>query len=215
MQIIGLGAGGHVKAVVEILRSCGGHEIVGLLDPNRQLWGTGIAGASVLGDDQLMPELYAQGIRGAFIGVGGVGDTAPRRRLYEEACRQGFEVVSAIHPQAVVSPSVRIGKGATIMAGAVINAEARLGDNVIVNTGAIIEHDCMVESHAHIATGARLAGGVHVGEGAHVGLGASVRQGVRIGRNAVVGMGAVVLEDVPDEVVVAGVPARVLRGVGA
>ena len=53
MQVIGLGVGGHAKkAVVEILRSRGGHEIVGLLDPNRQLWGTGTAGASVAGDEQ-------------------------------------------------------------------------------------------------------------------------------------------------------------------
>jgi len=58
----------------------------------------------------------------------------------------------------------------------------------------------------------RFVGGVHVGEGAHIGLGASVRQGIKIGRNAIVGAGAVVIEDVPEDVTVVGVPAMVLGG---
>lgn len=42
-----------------------------------------------------------------------------------------------------------------------------------------------------------------------------VRQDIRIGENAIVGAGAVVVKDVPDGVVVVGVPARVLKPVGA
>ena len=211
MRVIGLGAGGHAKVVIEILRLIGGYEFVGLLDPKQDIWGTEVLGVSVLGDDSLLPELYDQGVRYAFIGLGSVGDTRPRGQLYEKACHQGFQIVQAIHPQAIIAPSVEIGHGPTIMAGAVINAAARLGDNVIVNTGAIIEHDCIIGDHVHIATGARLASTVRVGKGAHVGVGASVRQCICIGRDAIVGAGAVVVNDVPDNVVVAGVPARILK----
>ena len=212
-QVIGLGAGGHAKVVVEILRLSDDYEFVGLLDPRQELWNTKVLGIPVLGDDSLLPELYKRGIRYAFIGLGTVGDTRPRRRLYEKARRQRFQVVQAIHPQAVVAPSVKIGHGPTIMAGVVINAAAQLGDNVIVNTGAIVEHDCMVGNHVHIATGARLASSVHVGEGAHIGLGSSIRQRIHIGRNAIIGAGAVVVDDVPDNVVVVGMPARILKKV--
>jgi len=215
MQVVGIGAGGHAKVVIEVLELMGIHELVGLLDSNRELWGTEVLGVPVLGDDGLLPDLYQQGVRHAFIGVGGVGDTRPRRRLYEEVRQTGFQMVDAIHPQAVISPSVNLGHGPTIMAGAVINAEVQLGDNVIVNTGAIVEHDCILGDHVHVSTGARLASTVQVGEGAHIGLGASVRQCVRIGRNAIVGAGAAVVEDVPDNVVVVGVPAMILRGVEA
>ena len=191
-RVVGLGAGGHAKVVVEILHLVGGYEVVGLLDPKQELWNTEVLGIPVLGDDSLLPELYKDGVRHAFIGLGTVGDTLPRRQLYEKARSQGFQVVQAIHPQAILSPSVEIGRGPTIMAGAVINANTRLGDNVVVNTGAIIEHDCTIGDHVHIATGARLASTVHVDEGAHIGVGASVRQCIRIGRNAIVGAGAVV-----------------------
>ena len=85
---------------------------------------------------------------------------------------------------------------------------------MIINSGAIVEHDCVIESHAHIATGAQLASTVYVGEGSHIGIGASVRQCISIGQYAIIGAGAVVIDNVPDNVVVVGVPARILRGVG-
>jgi len=54
-----------------------------MLDPKRELWGTDVLKVPVLGDDTLLPELYIQGVRHVFIGVGSVGDMLPRRRLYE------------------------------------------------------------------------------------------------------------------------------------
>jgi len=209
--VIGIGAGGHARVVIEILRLMGGYDLAGLLDPRPELHNTQVLGVPVLGDDSLLPGLYAQGVHHAFIGLGGTGDTRPRRRLYELAREQGFEIVAALHPQAVLSPSAQIGHGPTVMAGAVINAAACLGENVIVNSGAIVEHDCVIGNHVHIASGARLASTVHVGDGAHIGLGACIRQCVRIGAGALIGAGAVVVKDVPDDAVVVGVPAQVLR----
>jgi len=211
VKIVGLGAGGHAKVVLEILQLMGGYELVGLLDPQKELWNTKVLGVPVLGGDDLLPKLYKEGVQHAFIGLGTVGDARPRRELYEKAREYRFQIIRAIHPQATVSSSAVIGDGPTIMAGAVINAAAKIGGNVIVNTGAIIEHDCVIGDHVHIATGARLASTVHVGEGSHIGLGASIRQCIHIGRNAIVGAGAVVVDDVPDNVIVVGVPARILR----
>ena len=212
IRVVGLGAGGHAKVMVETLRAMGDFEIVWLLDSNRDLWNRHVIGVPVLGDDDQLPRIYQEGVRHAFVGVGSVGDTSPRRRLYAMAREQGFDIVTAIHPAAIVSPSAELGHGATIMAGAVINAAARLGANVIVNTGAIVEHDCIVGDHAHIATGARLASTVNVGAGAHVGAGATVRQCITIGEGSLVGAGAVVVRDVLEGTVVAGVPAEPLAG---
>lgn len=210
-SVIGLGAGGHAKVVIEALRLTGGHQIVGLLDPNQQLWHNGILGVPVLGDDGLLPDLFRQGVDLVFVGLGGAGDTRPRQRLYEHARTLGFGVIQTIHPQAVVSPSSESGDGLTVMARAVINADARLGENVIVNTGAIVEHDCTVGDHVHIATGAVLTSSVAVGDGAHIGAGATVRQCVTIGEGSIVGAGAVVVKDIEPWTIVVGVPARVLK----
>jgi UDP-perosamine 4-acetyltransferase len=210
-RVVGIGAGGHSRVVIDILRLNGGYEVVGLLDRESGLWGSYVLDVPVLGDDDLLPKLRGEAVTHAFIGVGGVGDTEPRRRLYEMASEHGFEMVCAIHPRATVAASAVLGSGPTVMANAVINPEARLGDNVVVNTSAIVEHGCIIEDHAHIATGAHLGGDVRVGSGSHIGIGASVRQEVSVGRGAVVGAGAAVVSDVPDFAVVAGVPARPLK----
>ena len=76
--MIGLGAGGHAKVVIDILRLTGLYELIGLLDPKRPLWGTLVEGVPVLGNDELLPELRGQGVRHAFIGLGTTGGTRPR-----------------------------------------------------------------------------------------------------------------------------------------
>jgi len=214
VRVIGLGAGGHAKVVIEILRQIGDWDIIGLLDTKETLWNTEVSGVPVLGDDALLSKLYDEGICHAFIGLGTVGDTRKRQRIYEELSRKGLVAIQVIHPKAIMASSLELGNGLTIMANAVVNSGGRLGDNVLINSGAIVEHDCIVNSHSHIASGATLCSTIEVGEGAHIGAGATVKQCIKIGNRAVVGAGAVVICDVPPETVVVGVPARPITGSG-
>ena len=209
-KVVGIGAGGHARTVLDILQLTGEYEVVGLLDPDSQLHGSTVMGVPVLGGDDLSSALRQSGLELAFAGMGGAGDNRPRRRIFELIQEHGFRPINVIHPESVIATSATMGRGVTVAALAVVGAEARLGDNVIVNTGALVEHNCHVENHVHIATGAQLAGGVKLGEGAHVGIGAVVRQNVRIGRWAIVGAGAAVIRDVADGEKVAGVPAAAL-----
>src|SRR5215218_186668 len=114
IPVVGFGAGGHAKVVIEILRSMQEYEIVGLLEMRKELRGAQVLGVEVLGDDSMMAELKQRGISHAFIGVGSVGDAQARRQLYEKVSGSGFEIVLAIHATAVVSPTAKIGVGPTI-----------------------------------------------------------------------------------------------------
>lgn len=208
IPIVGLGAGGHAKVVIEILQLGGQYELIGLVDPKSDLKGELVLGVPVLGGDEQLPMLRARGVEYFFVGVGSASVLRRRRRLYEFALRQGMQPVAAIHPNATISPSATLGMGVTVMAAAAINADARLGDNVIVNTGAIVEHDCVIGNHVHIATGAKLSGGVIVGNETHIGVGAVIRQCIQIGTGVSIGAGAVVVKVVPDSQLVMGNPAR-------
>ena len=208
-EAIGIGAGGHAKVVVEIIQLVGQYQIAGLLDSDEKKLGSLVCGVKVLGDDSLLPQLFSKGMRHAFMSLGGLGSSSLRQELYEHARALGFEMISAVHPQAVVSRFARLGIGSTIMAAAVINPGTMIGENVIINSGAIVDHDCVIGDHVHVASGACLSGGVMVGGGSHIGAGAVVRQGISIGENSTVGAGAVVVRNVPDNVTVVGVPARI------
>ncbi len=206
--IVGVGAGGHAKVLLEIVRARGELNPVALVDSNPALAGRMLFGVPVIGGDEELVRMRDQGVEHAFVGVGSTGDSRVRERIFEHLLALGFSIPRLVHPSAVVSPSAHLGRGVMIMAGAIVNAEAHLGDNVIVNSGAIVEHDCRVGDHAHLGPRASLAGGVTVGACAHVGIGAVVLQGLTVGARAIVGAGSVVLHDVPDGVTVFGVPAR-------
>lgn len=208
-KVVGIGAGGHSKVVIEILLERPDIKIVGLLDTNPSLFDAEVMGIPVLGDDSVLPELFARGVTHAFLGVGAITDMSVRKRLHNSVLGHGMELLTVIHRAAHVSISSRIGRGVMLGAGAIVNVDAVLGDSVIVNTGAIVEHDCAVGSYVHVASGAVLAGGVEVGDGTFVGAGSVVLQCVRIGSGVVIGAGSVVTRDVEDGMTVMGVPARV------
>lgn len=203
-KIIVVGAGGHAKVVIEILRACG-HDVsfcVGGPDAVDVC-----LGVPVLKGDHWLEKLRAEGYSRAFIGI---GPNRLRLKLAHIALNLGYELINAISPSAVVSPSVKMGTGVVAMAGAIINAEAEIGDLAIINTGATVDHDCKIGMAVHIAPQSGLAGTVTVGEGAFLGIGCRAIPEVTIGEWAMVGAGAVVTKNIPAHVTAVGVPAIVV-----
>jgi UDP-perosamine 4-acetyltransferase len=208
METLIVGAGGHGRVVLDAIRAAGQYLPVAFLDADPSLAGTRIAGLEVMGQINALPRLRQKKIRHAIVAI---GDCRSRQSYARMLLDQGFELINAVHPAAVVSPTAALGHNCVIAAGAVIGTEAKICNSVIVNTGAVVDHECTVEEAAHICPGALLAGRVQVQEGAFVGLGAKVIQCLTVGRFATVGAGAVVIRDVPDFATVVGTPARVIK----
>lgn len=206
MKLYLLGAGGHAKVVLSTALASG-LTVDGLFDDDPRKQGAKIFGIRVKGT------ITDAAREGPARGIVAIGDNRTRRDLAQRFQEQGWEWLTLVHPQAYVHPSVHLGPGTVVFAGAVIQPDTRIGAHAIINTGATVDHDCSVGDFAHIAPGAHLAGDAVVEEGALVGIGAVVLPKVRIGAWTVVGAGAVVTEDLPPCVVAAGVPARPLKKV--
>jgi len=131
------------------------------------------------------------------------------------------KVEARIEPGAIVRDGAQIGKDCIIMMGAVINIGAQIGQETMVDMNAVIGARAMIGQNCHIGAGAVIAGvleppsksPVIIEDNVLVGANAVVLEGIKVGRGSVVAAGAVVLEDVLPNLVVAGVPAKVIRKV--
>lgn len=202
-RIIQFGAGGHAKVVLEALLAAEPEALVTLLDDDPDAQARTLSGIGVSGGKEWLSGHWED----APV-VPAIGNNAARAKLAEWLLRQGRSLKTVIHPAAVVSPSVTLGPGSFMAAGAVINAESAIAEAVIINTGASVDHDCRIGASSHIAPGVRLCGGVAVGERTLVGTGSAVIPGIRIGSGAIIGAGSTVIADIPDGARVAGCPAR-------
>jgi sugar O-acyltransferase (sialic acid O-acetyltransferase NeuD family) len=119
-----------------------------------------------------------------------------------------FFPINAIHKNASISTTAKLGNGIMIGDGCIINACSFIGDGVICNTQTVIEHECMIGRYSHIAPGAVLCGNVEVGEQTFIGAKSVVREGVKIGNNVTIGAGSVIIKDIPDNLKVVGNPQR-------
>ena len=124
-----------------------------------------------------------------------------------------------IEPGAIIRDRVEIGDRAVIMMGAIINIGAVIGADTMIDMGAVLGGRATVGNRCHVGAGAVLAGVVEpasatpviVEDDVLIGANAVVIEGVHIGRNAVVAAGSIVINDVPENAVVAGVPAKVIK----
>ena len=124
----------------------------------------------------------------------------------------GLDFGSAIHSKAYVAPTVRVGRGTFVGAGAVVAPFAVLGDFSHVNRQVSIGHDATVGRFGRTGPGAIVCGHAAIGDRVYLGAGSIVRDRVRICDDVIVGMGAAVVDDLLEPGTYVGVPARKVSG---
>lgn len=208
-KLLLIGAGGHCRSIIDSI-DMGAYADVVILDavnPVRNM----INGVPIIGTDDDACDLFEQGYTQAVITVGSVGDSSLRKMLYQRYKAIGFGFPSIIDPTAIISKKAIINEGVYAGKGVIVNTDTRLGTCCIANTGAIIEHDCDIGCFVHIGPGVNLSGRVSIGNHSHIGIGSSIIQSINIGENTVIGAGSVVINDIPANVVAAGVPCRQIK----
>jgi sugar O-acyltransferase (sialic acid O-acetyltransferase NeuD family) len=139
-----------------------------------------------------------------------LGPTTPTRAILaaEIEKRFGLRYHTLIHPTAYVSPLAQLGQGVFVGANSVVGPGACLGDHVFVNRGVTIGHDTHIGPFSRIQPGANLGGLSRIGSGVTIAIGATLLERLVLGDGAFVGAGAVATEDVPENVLVLGIPAK-------
>jgi sugar O-acyltransferase (sialic acid O-acetyltransferase NeuD family) len=137
--------------------------------------------------------------------------TTHRTMFVDQAEQLGLKLATLVHPTARVSSRAVLGEGCFVSAMAVIATHTRLGRAVFVNRGALIGHHTTIGDFCTIQPGANIAGAVTIDSRTYVGMGAVVIERRSVGAGSVIAAGSVVTADVAVGVLVAGVPARVVK----
>jgi sugar O-acyltransferase (sialic acid O-acetyltransferase NeuD family) len=195
--IIVLGAGGHAKVLIELLRVAE-YKVLGLLDINK-IKGDLFCGVLVLGNDEEINNFSS----GEVDLVNGIGSFPGQNACFKVAKifrDKGYRFASVIHPASTIASDVVIEEGVQIMAACVLQPGVQVGLDSIINTGVIVDHDCIIGKNCHLAPGVTLSGGVQIHDGAHIGTGSSVIQNKIIGADTVIAAASVIYHDVPENV---------------
>ena len=142
----------------------------------------------------------------------GIGNPLLRRKIVDVFSSIGGSLESTVSNSSIIgSFNVNIGRGSNLMKLSLISNDVTIGIGAIVYFQTCITHDCILGDFVEVSPGAKILGRAHIGSYSCIGSNAVVLPDIIVGQNVVVGAGAVVTKDIPDNSIVAGVPARIIK----
>jgi sugar O-acyltransferase (sialic acid O-acetyltransferase NeuD family) len=143
--------------------------------------------------------------------ISSIGNNFARAKKYKSLKSVGLEMISIIHPQALIDTKVTYGENVIIEMGTAIHTHSIIGNNVFLGGDALIGHHNHIGNHVLVGGNVSFGGSVIVEDYVSIGVGASIKPGVTLGKGSVVGVGAAVIKDVEPNTTVVGVPAKPLK----
>ena len=140
------------------------------------------------------------------------GDHGYARFMTSEKLKQkGLEPLDLVSKHGLLDKLDYCGEGIQVMPGAIAHKFTSIGKHCILNTNSTVDHECKLGDGVHVMGGASIAGRVQIGDYSTIGTNATILPNIIIGKNVFIGAGAVVINDVQDNSVVAGVPAKPIK----
>jgi len=204
-NVLVLGTGTFAEEVADVVSGIAGVAVAGFVENmDRRVCEKKLRNLPVYWVEQI------SGLAQTHTAICGLGTT--RRYLFvEQVKNRGLVFSTLIHPSARISASSSLAKGVFVSSAAVVAAYSELGGHTSVNRGALIGHHTKIGSFVTVGPGVNVAGNCQVGDCTYIGIGAVIIDHINIGNNSVIGAGAVVTKNVPDNVQVVGVPARIIK----
>lgn len=138
----------------------------------------------------------------------GIGNPQVRKKLDTKLVEAGWRAATLVHPSATFGGDVRIGEGSIVCAGVRVTTDVTLGRSVHLNLNATVGHDVTLHDYVSVNPLVAISGWVEAHEGVMFGTHSAILQNLSVGAGSVVGAGSCVVKNVPEGVVVKGVPAK-------
>ena len=209
MKSVIIGAGTYGEVYLAYLQEAS-IEVVGFLDDNISLQGLTINGVPVLGTISLLETLKDScDVEAVYCPI---GNNKLRVKFLKYAKQLGYKIPNYIHPSVNISPNVIIGEGVYILLGSSVMPYTTIKDYVMISMNVGLAHHSILDEGVFLSTGCNFGASIHAKKYAYCGISSTIMTGVKeLGENSLIGAGAVVIKDVPDNAVVAGVPAKIIK----
>ena len=204
-KLIVYGAGEFGSLIANVLSYHDDLEIVAYGDDDPQKSADHIDGTPVFGQEDLLDFAKQNNIKLAITAIGNNTVRADKFNLLKNI---GFQMISIVHPQALIDTKVSYGDNVIIEMGTAIHTHSKIGNNVFVGGEGLIGHHNTIGDHVLVGGNVSFGGSVVVEDYVSLGVGASIKPGIRLGKGAVIGVGAAVIKDVEPGTTVVGVPAK-------
>lgn len=199
-------AGEEGRVVLDILHRLGFDEVV-FIDDAPDCVGETVNGVEVLGTGERLSDLDPAEDE-CIVAFG--DEPSIRLELAERVREAGIDLFAVVDPDSTVAGTATVGPGSIVTAQAYVGPDVVLEELVLLDSSVSVSHDAHLGRGVTVGPNATIAGGVSIGTNAYVGAGATIMDDRTIGEEAIIGAGAVVVENVPPETTVVGVPASPL-----
>lgn len=144
--------------------------------------------------------------------VVGIGNPKLREKFYNEFSAMGAKFENVISKESYISEfDISMGNGNILFPGVKVSSGVKIGSNNLIYYNSILTHDVEIGNHCEISPNVTILGNSKIGNRTHLATGSIIFPNVEIGCDVVVAAGAVVRENVPDNVMIAGVPAIIKK----
>lgn len=141
----------------------------------------------------------------------GIGDVRIRKKCVDIIVSKGGKFINLIHPNTVISPSVKLGIGVGIKAYCVVASDAIIDDYSFLQSSVIMGHDVNIGKYCQVNSFSFFAGNAKIQDQVLVGAHSKFIQGVVAEKFSTIGMGSLVIRKVKKNTTVFGSPAKEIK----
>ena len=207
-KLIVYGAGEFGSLIANVISYYEDYKIAAYGDDSKSNKNLFIDGSPIYDEKTLLEFADKNNIKNA---ISSIGNNFIRAEKYNLLKKAGFNMISIVHPQALIDTNVNYGENVIIEMGTAIHTHSTIGNNVFLGGDALIGHHNKIGNHVLVGGNVSFGGSVIVEDYVSIGVGASIKPGVILGEGSVIGVGAAVIKDVDPGSIVVGVPAKPIK----
>jgi sugar O-acyltransferase (sialic acid O-acetyltransferase NeuD family) len=180
------------------------YELIAFADDTSEKQGLSEFGVPVKGREiiQKYPEAFVLAVPGSSTSY------MIRKSIIDSLNLPQNRFATLIHTSSSVARYAVVGYNCLIMGNVTLTNKSEIGNHVCILPNTVIHHDSKIGDYSLIGSSVVIAGYTSVGENCYIGSGSNIINNVSIGKGVLVGMGSNVIRSFPDDIKIAGNPAK-------